>query len=174
MASQIRRISALVGFHNLPPVTQHIYLHTCFAGGTATTALYSGITSYFLRASSPSPQHFTAAFPQLTERGPTTLGIGEPFSAFYACLKDLADEVDLCTKDHSTCVAVQLKMILSMGMYEEECVQRLVSLDTQASLDDIVTCCRTFESSRTTASAIFAAPSQVNVLSSYKRNHYCQ
>ncbi|XP_069986299.1 uncharacterized protein [Penaeus vannamei] len=95
---------------------------------------------------------------------------GEPFSAFYARMKDLADEVELCTGERTTCAATQLKMILLMGVREEELVQRLVSLDSQASLDNFVTCCRTFESSRAAASAIVAAPSQLNILSSYKRN----
>lgn len=88
---------------------------------------------------------------------------GEPFSTFYARMKD-------CTGDRTTCAAAQLKMILLMGMYEKELVQRLVSLDNHSSLDDFVTCCRSFESSRATASDIFAAPSQLILSSFDKRN----
>ena len=41
---------------------------------------------------------------------------GESFTDFYARLKDLAAEVDLCPGDPVTCAEIQLKMILLMGV----------------------------------------------------------
>ena len=94
---------------------------------------------------------------------------GEPFSDFYVQLKDLAEEVDLCSGNPVTCAEIQLKMVLLMGVREEELVRRLISLDTGASLQDVVTCCRSFEATQTAASAIHSSPSQLCALSSYKK-----
>lgn len=66
--------SALMGLHNLPPAAQHIYLHTCFAGGLAISSIHFGDTSELLHASSPNSRHITAALPQLAERSPMTPG----------------------------------------------------------------------------------------------------
>ena len=61
-------------------------------------------------------------------------------------------------------------MVILMGVRDQELVQRLISLDTAASLQEFVTCCRSFEAARTTASAIHASPSQLRIISSYKKN----
>ncbi|KAG0711208.1 hypothetical protein GWK47_021100 [Chionoecetes opilio] len=81
---------------------------------------------------------------------------GESFSDFFVRLKNLAEEVDLCTGNAMTCAEIQLKMVLLMGVRDEELIQRLISLDTGASLQDVVTCCRSFEATRHTASAIYS------------------
>ena len=93
---------------------------------------------------------------------------GESFSDYYVRLKNLAEEVDLCSGNPVTCAEIQLKMILFMGVREEELVHRLISLDTDASLQDVVTCCRSFETTQTAAFANHSSPSQLCVLSSYK------
>ncbi|KAG0718950.1 hypothetical protein GWK47_051498 [Chionoecetes opilio] len=64
---------------------------------------------------------------------------GELFSDFFVRLKNLAEEVDLCTGNAMTCVEIQLKMVLLMGVRDEELIQCLISLDTGASLQDLVT-----------------------------------
>ncbi|KAG0724288.1 hypothetical protein GWK47_040884 [Chionoecetes opilio] len=94
---------------------------------------------------------------------------GESFSDFFVRLKNLAEEVDLCTGNAMTCAEIQLKMVLLMGVRDEELIQRLISLDTGASLQDVVTCCRSFEATRHTASAIYSSPSQLRAMSTYKK-----
>ncbi|ROT64572.1 hypothetical protein C7M84_017478 [Penaeus vannamei] len=170
--------SVLMGLHSLPPATQHIYLRTCVSLEVQrllhyTLAIPPDSSMPVVQVLDALQQYFRNSQNEALRRRELLSckqTPGEPFSAFYARMKDLADESELCTGDRTTCAATQLKMILLMGVREEELVQRLVSLDSQASLDDFVTCCRTFESSRAAASAIVAAPSQLNILSSYKRN----
>ncbi|XP_069994141.1 uncharacterized protein [Penaeus vannamei] len=170
--------SVLMGLHSLPPATQHIYFRTCVSLEVQrllhyTLAIPPDSSMPVVQVLDALQQYFRNSQNEALRRRELLSckqTPGEPFSAFYARMKDLADEVELCTGDRTTCAATQLKMILLMGVREEELVQRLVSLDSQASLDDFVTCCRTFESSRAAASAIVAAPSQLNILSSYKRN----
>ncbi|KAG0715833.1 hypothetical protein GWK47_011033 [Chionoecetes opilio] len=94
---------------------------------------------------------------------------GESFSDFFVRLKNLAEEVDLCTGNAMPCAEIQLKMVLLMGVRDEELIQRLISLDTGASLQDVVTCCRSYEATRHTASAIYSSPSQLRVTSTFKK-----
>ncbi|KAG0714186.1 hypothetical protein GWK47_014602 [Chionoecetes opilio] len=68
-----------------------------------------------------------------------------------------------------TCTEIQLKIVLLMGVRDEELIQRLISLDTGASLQDVVTCCRSFEATCHTASVIYSSPSQLRVMSTYKK-----
>ncbi|XP_045120473.1 uncharacterized protein LOC123509916 [Portunus trituberculatus] len=84
------------------------------------------------------------------------------------CCKQ-AVEVDLCSGDPVTCAETQLKMVLLMGIREEELVQRLISMDSGAPLQDLVTCCRSYEAARNTASAIQSSPSQLFSISAYRR-----
>nr|XP_027213220.1 uncharacterized protein LOC113806302 [Penaeus vannamei] len=167
-----------MGLHSLPPITQHIYLRTCVSLEVQrllhyTLAIPPDSSMPVVQVLDALQQYFRNSQNEALRRRELLSckqTPGEPFSAFYARMKDLADEVELCTGDRTTCAATQIKMILLLGVREEEFVQCLVSLDSQASLDDFVTCCRTFESSRAAASAIVAAPSQLNILSSYNRN----
>lgn len=94
---------------------------------------------------------------------------GESFSHFYVRLKNLAEEVDLCSGDPLTCAEIQLKMVILMGLRDEELVQKLISMPAGASLQEVVTCCRSFEATRTAASAIHSSPSQVCQVSAYKQ-----
>ncbi|XP_069985567.1 uncharacterized protein [Penaeus vannamei] len=94
---------------------------------------------------------------------------GETFSDFYVRLKDLPEEVDLCSGDPVTCAEAQLKMILLMGVKDEELVQHLISTHADASLQEMVTCCRSFEATKDAASAIHSSPSQLCAVSSYKK-----
>ncbi|KAG0719861.1 hypothetical protein GWK47_049621 [Chionoecetes opilio] len=68
-----------------------------------------------------------------------------------------------------TCAEIQLKMVLFMGVRDKELIQPLISLDTGASLHDVVTCCRSFEATRNAASAIHSSPSQLRATSTYKK-----
>jgi len=56
-----------------------------------------------------------------------------------------------------------------MGVRDQELVQKLISLSSNASLQDVATCCRSYEATQTTASAIHASPSQMCAVSSYKK-----
>ena len=94
---------------------------------------------------------------------------GEQFSNYYVRVKNLSDEVDLCTGDPVTCAETQLKMVLLMGVRDEDLVQRLIALDSSATLQEFVTCCRSYEAARATASAIHSSPSQMCAVSAYKR-----
>lgn len=94
---------------------------------------------------------------------------GESFSDYYVRLKNLAEEVDLCSGNPMTCAETQLKMVLLMGIKDEELVQRLLSMDTGAPLKDVVTFCRSYEAARDTASAIQSSPSQLCAVSAYKK-----
>ena len=63
---------------------------------------------------------------------------GETFSDFYGRMMDLADEVDLCSGNPQACADTQLKMILLMGVKDEELIHRLISMDASATLQDMV------------------------------------
>ncbi|KAG0709958.1 hypothetical protein GWK47_023771 [Chionoecetes opilio] len=93
---------------------------------------------------------------------------GESFPDFLVRLKNLAEEVALCTGNAVTCAEIQLKMVLLMGVRDEELIQRLISLDTGASLQEVVTV-RSLEATRQTASAIYSSPKQLRVMSTYKK-----
>ena len=93
----------------------------------------------------------------------------ETFLEFYVRLKNLAEEVDLCLGDPVTCDETQLNMVMLMSVKEEEIVQRLISLNAGAPLQDVVTCCHSFEAARDTSSTIQSAPSQLCAIFTYKR-----
>ncbi|ROT64575.1 hypothetical protein C7M84_017481 [Penaeus vannamei] len=139
--------SVLMGLHSLPPATQHIYLRTCVSLEVQrllhyTLAIPPDSSMPVVQVLDALQQYFRNSQNEALRRRELLSckqTPGEPFSAFYARMKDLADEVELCTGDRTTCAATQLKMILLMGVREEELVQRLVSLDSQASLDDFPT-----------------------------------
>ncbi|XP_064083925.1 uncharacterized protein K02A2.6-like [Macrobrachium nipponense] len=65
-------------------------------------------------------------------------------------------------------------MVILMGVRDEELIQRLIPLQPSSTLAEFVTCCRSYESTRATASAIASAPSQVNAVSTYKKNQRLQ
>ena len=54
---------------------------------------------------------------------------GETFSEFYVRLKNLAEEVDLCSGDPVTCAETQLKMVMLIDVRKEEFLQHLISLN---------------------------------------------
>nr|XP_027211978.1 uncharacterized protein LOC113805212 [Penaeus vannamei] len=135
--------SVLMGLHSLPPATQHIYLRTCVSLEVQRLL------------------HYTLAIPP-----DSSMPVVQVLDALQQYFRNSQNEA-LRRRELLSCKQTPDD---SFDGREEELVQRLVSLDSQASLDDFVTCCRTFESSRAAASAIVAAPSQLNILSSYKRN----
>ncbi|KAK3870704.1 hypothetical protein Pcinc_024085 [Petrolisthes cinctipes] len=95
---------------------------------------------------------------------------GESFSDFYVRIRHIAEEIDVCPGKSVTCEETQLKMVILMGVRDEELVQKLLTLDTTLSLQDIVKTCHVYEATRSTTSVKRALPSQVNVVSSYKKN----
>ncbi|KAK7068227.1 hypothetical protein SK128_025383 [Halocaridina rubra] len=93
---------------------------------------------------------------------------GDPFSDFYLRLTNLAEEVDQCSGDPLTCAKTQIKMVVLMGFRDEKLIQRLISMDTRASLQVVVNCCHFYEATQSTASAIHSSPSHLCTISSYK------
>ncbi|XP_064087273.1 uncharacterized protein K02A2.6-like [Macrobrachium nipponense] len=65
-------------------------------------------------------------------------------------------------------------MVILMGVRDEELIQRLIPLQPSSTLAEFVTCCRSHESTRATASAIASSPTQVNAVSTYKKNQRLQ
>ncbi|XP_068235531.1 uncharacterized protein [Palaemon carinicauda] len=94
---------------------------------------------------------------------------GESFSDFYVRLKHIAEEVDVCPGNSSVCEETQMKMIILMGIRDGELVQKLISLDATASLQEVVNTCRSYEAARKATSAIRAPTSQLRVVSTYKK-----
>ncbi|XP_068222164.1 uncharacterized protein [Palaemon carinicauda] len=94
---------------------------------------------------------------------------GESFSDFYVRLKHIAEEVDVCPGNSSVCEETQMKMIILMGIRDGELVQKLISLEATASLQEVVNTCRSYEAARKATSAIRAPTSQLRVVSTYKK-----
>ncbi|KAK4310272.1 hypothetical protein Pmani_018151 [Petrolisthes manimaculis] len=94
---------------------------------------------------------------------------GESFEDFYVRLRRIAEEVDVCPGNSSTCHETQMKMIILMGIRDDELVQRLISLDSTAYLADVVTICRSYEAAKCATSAIRAPQDQLRAVSAYKK-----
>ncbi|XP_068216653.1 uncharacterized protein [Palaemon carinicauda] len=60
-------------------------------------------------------------------------------------------------------------MIIIMGVRDEELTQKLIALDTSASLATTVNECRSYEATRTATTAIRAPPSKLCAVSTYKK-----
>ncbi|XP_068246810.1 uncharacterized protein [Palaemon carinicauda] len=86
---------------------------------------------------------------------------GESFSDFYVRLKHIAEEVDVCPVNSSVCEETQMKMIILIGIRDGELVQKLISLDATASLQEVVNTCHSYEAARSATSAIRAPTSQL-------------
>ncbi|XP_066953187.1 uncharacterized protein [Macrobrachium rosenbergii] len=94
---------------------------------------------------------------------------GESFTDFYVRLRRIAEEVDLCPGNAAACEETQLKMVILMGIQDAELVQKIISLDTASSLQDVVTTCRSYEAAKNATSAIRAPPNQLRAVSAYKK-----
>ncbi|XP_076032421.1 uncharacterized protein LOC143020148 [Oratosquilla oratoria] len=92
---------------------------------------------------------------------------GEPFDDFYGRVKDKARELDLCAVGAAACAEAQMKTIILMGVRDEDLAQRISSLPTTATLQEVVTHCRSHESARETVSGRQDNP-QVRAVSAYK------
>ena len=94
---------------------------------------------------------------------------GESFSDFYVRLKHVAEEIDVCPGHSPVCEETQLKMIILMGVRDEELTQKLIALDTKASLATMVNECCSYEATRTATTAIRAPPSKLCAVSAYRK-----
>ncbi|XP_066940974.1 uncharacterized protein [Macrobrachium rosenbergii] len=94
---------------------------------------------------------------------------GESFSDFYVRLRRITEEVDLCPGNAAACEETQLKMVILMGIQDAELVQKIISLDTASSLQDVVMTCRSYEAAKNATSAIRAPPNQLRAVSAYKK-----
>ena len=170
--------AVLVGLHNLPQGTQLIHLRTCISLDVQRLLVHTlGIphdtTLSVKEVLDALQEHFRSLRNEALRRRELLSckqAVGEPFADYHARLKDLAAEVDLCTGNPTTCADRQLQMILLTGLQDEELIRRLIALDASSTLADFVKCCRSYESTRATASAIASVPSHVNAASSYKKN----
>ncbi|KAK7085853.1 hypothetical protein SK128_016591 [Halocaridina rubra] len=97
---------------------------------------------------------------------------GELFFNFYKHLKNLAEEVNLYSGDPLTRADTQLKMVALIGVRDEELIQRLISMDTRASLRDIVNCYHLYKTTRSTTSTIHSLPTQLCTISSYNMDKH--
>ncbi|MPD05153.1 hypothetical protein E2C01_100884 [Portunus trituberculatus] len=68
--------------------------------------------------------------------------------------KSLSEEIDVC---------------ILTGVQDEQVVQKIIALDAAATLADVVTLCRSYEATRTTASALRAPPG-VRAVSQYRKD----
>ncbi|XP_064122404.1 uncharacterized protein LOC135226620 [Macrobrachium nipponense] len=94
---------------------------------------------------------------------------GETFSDFYVRLKHVTEEVEICPGNSSICEETQLKIIILMGIKDEELMQKLFSLKATASLQEVVNTCCSYEAARKATSAIRSPPSKLSAISSYKK-----
>lgn len=94
---------------------------------------------------------------------------GESFADFYVRLQRIAEEVDICHGNSKECEETQLKMIILMGICDEELIQKLICLPSHSSLQDMVNACRSFEATRSATSAIRALPNQVCAVSANQK-----
>ncbi|XP_076044716.1 uncharacterized protein LOC143027329 [Oratosquilla oratoria] len=92
---------------------------------------------------------------------------GEPFDDFYGRVMDKAREFDLCAVGGAACAEAQMKTIVFMGVRDEDLAQRISSLPTTATLQEVVTHCRSHESARESVSGRQDDP-QVRAVSAYK------
>ena len=93
---------------------------------------------------------------------------GESFADFFVRLKSLSEEVDVCKAHSKDCEEAWIKHGILTGVQDEELVQKIIALDASATLNDVVTLCRSYEATRTTASALRASPA-VRAVSQYRK-----
>ncbi|ROT76681.1 hypothetical protein C7M84_004715 [Penaeus vannamei] len=94
--------SVLMGLHSLPPATQHIYLRTCVSLEVQrllhyTLAIPPDSSMPVVQVLDALQQYFRNSQNEALRRRELLSckqTPGEPFSAFYARMKDLADEVE--------------------------------------------------------------------------------
>ncbi|MPC51578.1 hypothetical protein E2C01_045427 [Portunus trituberculatus] len=61
-------------------------------------------------------------------------------------------------------------MLPAHGVKDEELIHRLISMEVSATLQDMVSCCCSYEATCSTASAIQFSPSQLCALTSHRKN----
>ena len=100
---------------------------------------------------------------------------GESFDDYYVRLQSIAEEVDICPGKSNDCKETQLKMVLLMGVRDEELTQKIIALDSTTPLQAVVNVCRAHEATRTATSAIRAPTASIAKISKYRqdkgRNH---
>ncbi|XP_064116655.1 uncharacterized protein K02A2.6-like [Macrobrachium nipponense] len=173
--------AALVGLDRLHQTSQLIHLRTCISLDvqrllTHTLGIPPNTSLSLTEVLDTLQKHFRSLRNEALRRRELLSckqALGESFADYYARLKDLADEVDLCTGNPTSCTERQLQMVILMGVRDEELIQRLIPLQPSSTLAEFVTCCRS-ASTCATASAIASSPSQVNALSTYKKNQRLQ
>lgn len=94
---------------------------------------------------------------------------GEAFADFFVKLKSLSEEIDVCKANNKECREAWLKHGILTGVQDEELVQKIIALDADATLADVVTLCRSYEATKMTASAL-RDPLAVRAVSQYRRD----
>ncbi|XP_064120305.1 uncharacterized protein LOC135224910 [Macrobrachium nipponense] len=170
--------AALVGLDRLHQTSQLIHLRTCISLDvqrllTHKLGIPTNTSLSFTEVLDTLQKHFHSLRNEALRRRELLSckqAVGESFADYYVRLKDLADEVDLCTGNPTSCTERQLQMVILMGVRDGELMQRLIPLQPSSTLAEFVTCCRSNESTRATASAIASSHNQVNAVSTYKKN----
>ena len=94
---------------------------------------------------------------------------GEKFTDFYVRLKQVADEVDLCKGHDAACVETQMKHAVLIGIRDEETKHRLLELQSNATLDQVNTVCRSREAAEATTQELRPHQPTARAVSSYKK-----
>uniref|UniRef100_A0A0P4VQ24 RNA-directed DNA polymerase n=2 Tax=Scylla olivacea TaxID=85551 RepID=A0A0P4VQ24_SCYOL len=94
---------------------------------------------------------------------------GEKFNDFYVRLKDASDEIDLCKAHNPACVETQMKHAVLMGVRDEETRQRLLETPPDATLEKVLTVCKSREAAETTSHELRPLQSSTCAVSAYKK-----
>ncbi|ROT83295.1 hypothetical protein C7M84_023530 [Penaeus vannamei] len=94
---------------------------------------------------------------------------GEIFVDFYVRLKQAAEQVDLCKCHNNTCEETWLKHAVLLGVRDEETKQRLLELKADASLDEVLTTCRSREAATSTTQELRPLQPATRAVSAYKK-----
>ena len=94
---------------------------------------------------------------------------GEKFNDFYIRLKQAAEEVDLCKGNDADCVETQMKHAILIGVKDEEVKQRLLELKSDATLDQVITVCRSREAAEVTTQELRPSQPTARGVSAYKK-----
>ena len=97
---------------------------------------------------------------------------GEKFNDFYIRLKQAAEEVDLCKGNDANCLETQIKHAVLIGVRDEEVKQRLLELKSDATLDQVITVCRSREAAEVTTQELRPSQPTARAVSAYKKQKH--
>ncbi|XP_047481642.1 uncharacterized protein LOC125034045 [Penaeus chinensis] len=93
----------------------------------------------------------------------------EKFTDFYVRLKQAADDVDLCKGHSNACIETQIKHPILIGVQDRETKQRLSEMKSDATLEDVITVCRSREAAESTTQELRPLQPATRAVSVYKQ-----